>query len=149
MVTFRYHIILIDNLISTLWCKVVESDGIFLMNIEEISRIFFFVFLCNWMKSGRIFTNSVFQFYRTTVQQRLFIYLTLTRENILCWLWKCSLETDKISVYLIASGLKWFPNHQRRSSPSKTQIVSENWVTMVQSKHVKSSTHWYKHIPYR
>lgn len=41
MVTFRYHIILIDNLISTLWCKVVESDGIFLMNIEEISRIFF------------------------------------------------------------------------------------------------------------
>lgn len=146
MVTFRYHIILIDNLISTLWCKVVESDGIFLMNIEEISRIFFFVFLWNWMKSGRIFTNSVFQFYRTTVQQRLFIYLTLTRENILCWLWKCSLETDKISVYLIASGLKWFPNHQRRSSPSKTQIVSENWVTMVQSKHVKSSTHWYKHI---
>lgn len=132
------------HLISTLWCKVVESDGIFLMNIEEISRIFFF--LCNWMKSRRIFTNSVFQFYRTTVQQRLFIYLTLTRENILCWLWKCSLETDKISVYLIASGLKWFPNHQRRSSPSKTQIVSENWVTMVQSKHVKSSTHWYKHI---
>lgn len=134
------------HLISTLWCKVVESDGIFLMNIEEISRIFFFVFHCNWIKSRRIFTNSVFQFYRTTVQQRLFIYLTLTRENILCWLWKCSLEMDKILVYLIASGLKWFPNPQRRSSPSKTQIVSGNWVTMVQSKHVKSSTHWYKHI---
>lgn len=146
MVTFRYHIILIDTFDKYI---VVQSCGIwwnFPNEYWKISRIFFFVFLCNWMKIGRIFTNSVFQFYRTTVQQRLFIYLTLTRENILCWLWKCSLETDKISVYLIASGLKWFPNHQRRSSPSKTQIVSENWVTMVQSKHVKSSTHWYKHI---
>lgn len=146
MVTFRYHIILIDTFDKYI---VVQSYGIWWNFPNEYRRNiknFFFVFLCNWMKSWRIFTNSVFQFYRTTVQQRLFIYLTLTRENILCWLWKCSLETDKISVYLIASGLKWFPNHQRRSSPSKTQIVSENWVTMVQSKHVKSSTHWYKHI---
>lgn len=146
MVTFRYHIILIDTFDKYI---VVQSYGIWWNFPNEYWRNiknFFFVFLCNWMKSWRIFTNSVFQFYRTTVQQRLFIYLTLTRENILCWLWKCSLEMDKISVYLIASGLKWFPNHQRRSSPSKTQIVSENWVTMVQSKHVKSSTHWYKHI---
>lgn len=146
MVTFRYHIILIDTFDKYI---VVQSCGIWWNFLNEYRRNinnFFFVFLCNWMKSGRIFTNSVFQFYRTTVQQRLFIYLTLTRENILCWLWKCSLETDKISVYLIASGLKWFPNPQRRSSPSKMQIVSGNWVTMVQSKHVKSSTHWYKHI---
>lgn len=146
MVTFRYHIILIDTFDKYI---VVQSCGIWWNFPNEYRRNiknFFFVFLCNWMKSARIFTNSVFQFYRTTVQQRLFIYLTLTRENILCWLWKCSLEMDKISVYLIASGLKWFPNRQRRSSPSKTQIVSGNWVTMVQSKHVKSSTHWYKYI---
>lgn len=65
MVTFRYHIILIDTFDKYI---VVQSCGIWWNFPNEYWRNiknFFFVFLCNWMKSGRIFTNcfSILQNY--------------------------------------------------------------------------------------
>lgn len=48
------------HLISTLWCKIVVSDGIFLMNIEEISRIFFFRFSLQLNEKWKNFYKQCF-----------------------------------------------------------------------------------------